>query len=161
MKKLPLLFFCVIFIFCGCETAPKPPCDKFSSKFTAKYNGERLSGEICSSSNSTLTLSLSSPEALKGCTYFYKGDKLRLTYKNFKLKAEPGYFGEKDFSLIVFNVIKSLKNEENYTLEGVYNSNSEYKGSCGSGKYRITCDKATGLIKQISLKENKCIIKLK
>lgn len=160
MKKLPLLIFCLILFFSGCAYADKKPVDKFKADFSANCNDIVLKGKIYSGSNGIMTLSLKSPEALSGYIYEYKNDKLSISYDNMNIKSETGYLPESDFSKILFNVLKSIKNEENYRLNDNYNSILEYKGRCVSGKFILKTDVKSGFIKEISLKENKLTVKL-
>jgi hypothetical protein len=157
MKKLPLLFFCLILALSGC-TAPSAPVDSFKAKFKAKSNGVTLKGKIYSSSNNTVTIKISYPDALSGYVYSFKNNKLNLSYNNLYLKSESEYLPEGDFSRTVYNVLRSLKKEDNIKVDKSYNSLTEYKGSCESGKYALVCDNL-GKIKEISLKENNFNIK--
>lgn len=159
MKKLTLLIFCLAVFFSGCSASVKPPEDNFTAKFSASINGIKLKGSINSVSNNTMTIKITSPKALKGYTYSYKSGRLTLTYKSLELNAEDGYLPKSDFSKMLYNVIKSLKKEDNCVLESSYNFSAEYKGNCDSGKYTLVTDKSSGLIKEISLKENKFTFK--
>lgn len=153
MKKLPLLFFCVIFLFTGCQNAPAEPVDKFSGTLKTVYNGVKVRAELSSGSNNSLNLRLSSPENMNGYSYSFKNDKLVLTYKNFKIKSEKDYLNKRDFSVILYNVVKSFKKEDNLVLRGSYNSFAEYKGDCESGGYILKTEPDSGLPKEISIKE--------
>ena len=160
MRKLPLLFFCVIFLLSGCTGSNKPPSDKFKADFKASYKDVKLSGKIYSASNSALTITLLSPEPMKGYVYKYERDKLSLTFNNMNIKSSVDYLPDSDFTKSVYNIIKSIKKENNLKAVNNYNSLTEYKGKCGSGIYILKTESSSGLIKQISLKENKLSIKL-
>lgn len=155
MKKLPLLFLCVIILLGGCKSEAAFPLDKFKGNFTAYEKDVKIKGEIISDSNNYMVLKVSSPKSMKGYTYSYKDDKLKINYSNMNIASETDYLPESAFSQVIFNVIKSLKKEENCVLTGSYNSFSEYKGNCDSGEYRIKSDINRGFIKEISLKEIK------
>lgn len=158
MKKLPLLIFCLIILLCSCSVISKPPADKFKSDFTCKNNGMILKGKIYSYSNNMLTIKLSSPSSMNGYIYRYKNDKFTLSYKNLLITSDTSYLPENDFSRTVFKIIQSLKKENNLVKSDDYNSLTEYNGSCDSGEYKLICGNS-GVIKEISLKENKFNIK--
>lgn len=160
MKKLPLLFFCVIIILCGCGNADKPPADRFKADFKAVYKDIKLSGKLYSASNNALVVKLSSPDSLNGYVYNYKNDKLSISYKNMNIKSKYNYLPDTDFSKSVYNVLRSLKKENNCKVINSYNSILEYKGRCDSGDYTISAEKGSGIIKNISIKENKLNIKI-
>ncbi len=161
MKKLPLLFFCVFFMFAGCGSTAAKPVDKFSGEICSVYNGVKIKAEINSISNNSLNLKITSPKSLRGYNYSFKNDKLLLTYKNLKLESSKSYLNKRDFSVIIYNIISSIKKEDNLVLQGSYNSFSEYKGECESGDYTLKSDMRTGLIKEVSIKELKFKIILK
>ena len=160
MRKLPLLFFCVIILLSGCSAVSEPPADKFKADFSASYKGVKLKGKIYSPSNSALTVTLISPKPMRGYVYKYERDKLSLSYDNMNIKSSVNYLPESDFTKSVYNVIKSLKKENNLKTVNSYNSYTEYKGGCESGVYTIKAENSSGFIKNISLKENKIEIKL-
>lgn len=160
MRKLPLLFFCVIILLSGCSVVSKPPVDKFKADFSASYKDVKLRGKIYSPSNSALTVTLISPDSMRGYVYKYERDKLSLSYDNMNIKSSVNYLPESDFTKSVYNVIKSLKKENNLKNVNSYNSFTEYKGSCESGVYTIKAESSSGIIRNISLKENKLNIKL-
>lgn len=155
MKKLPLLFLCFVLLLSGCESSPTFPCDRFKGNFTAIKKDVKIKGEIISDSNNCMLIKVNEPESMKGCTYSYKDDKLSINYDNMKIDCDSDYLPDTAFAQVVFNVIKSLKKEDNCVLQGSYNSFTEYKGSCNSGEYLIKSDKDNGYIKEISLKEIK------
>ncbi len=155
MKKLPLLFLCLIILLGGCKAEPAFPLDKFKGKFTAFEKDVKLKGEIISDSNNCMALKLSSPESMRGYIYKYTDDKLSIHYCNMNIDCEVDYLPKGAFSQVIFSVIKSIKKEENCVLTGSYNSFAEYKGNCNSGEYRIKSDIINGFIKEISLKEIK------
>lgn len=153
MKKLPLLFLCVIFLFTGCGKNPAEPVDKFSGNISAEYNGVKIKAEITSCSNNTLNLKITAPKAMKGYKYRFKDDELTLTFKNMKLESDKDYLYKRDFSVITYNILKSIKKEDNLVLRGAYNSFTEYKGGCESGDFILKSDTESGIIKEFSIKE--------
>lgn len=155
MKKIPLLFFCVIFLFCGCSREPEPPEKSFSSKISASLNGIKIKADITSNSSDFITVKLKSPKCLNGYTYSYKDGNFKISYKNFRIKANGNYIPNTSFPQIIYNVIRSMKIEDNCVYQGKYNSLAKFRGRCDSGKYTLTTDFSTGLIKEISIKENK------
>lgn len=155
MKKLPLLFLCFIFIFGGCKSKPAFPQDRFKGNFSAVEKGAEIKGEIVSNSNNSMLIKVTSPKVMKGYTYRYKDDKLTISYENMNILSESDYLPSSAFPQIVFNVIRSLKKEDNCVLKGSYNSFAEYKGNCDSGEFTIKSEINSGFIKEISLKEIK------
>ncbi len=153
MRKIPLLFFCVILILSGCSQSVKYPTDKFKGSYAFTGSGYKIKGDIYSVSNNLMTISVKSPSSMKGYRFKYKNDKLSISYNNMKLKSDREYLPKEAFSQVIFNVIRSLKKDDNCTLQGEYNSFAEYKGSCDSGEYTLKASKNSGLIRQISLKE--------
>lgn len=155
MRKLPLLFLCFILLLSGCKSNLSFPLDRFKGNFTAIKKDVKIKGEIISDSNNYMLLKVSSPESMKGCTYIYKDDKLSISFDNMNIDCDSDYLPDTAFSRVIFNVIRSLKKEDNCVLQGSYNSIIEYKGNCDSGEYLIKSEKSSGNIKEISLKEIK------
>ncbi|MCH5304328.1 MAG: hypothetical protein J1E41_05645, partial [Ruminococcus sp.] len=108
-----------------------------------------------------IVIKMKSPECMNGYTYSYKDGNFKISYKNFNIDADGSYLPNTSFAEIIYNVIRSIKKEGNCIYQGEYNSFAEYKGNCDSGMYTLTTDFSTGLIKEISLKENKFKAKLK
>lgn len=161
MKKLSLLFFCVIFIFTSCSPKPAPIAKCFSARFSANCNGVKAEGSITNNSHNITTVKITCPESMNGYTYSYKNNALTVKYRAMYVNAAEDYLPQGALPTVLYNILKSLNKEDNCYLSGTYNSYAEYKGSCDSGKYTITTEFSTGIIRKIRVDSMDFVCRLK
>lgn len=151
MKKLPLLFFCVIFLFTSCSAEPAPIARSFTANVTATCNKVKIRAKVTAEEHNLLTVSIYSPKAVRGYTYTYKDGGLNISSGNMNIDADEDYLPPTAFPQIIYNVLSTVGQEENCTINGVYNSSVEYKGSSTSGKYTLRSNFSTGAIERIKI----------
>ncbi len=151
MKKIPLLFFCVIFLFSSCSSQPAPIARNFTANVTATCNRVKIRAKVTAEEHNLLTVNMYSPNALRGYTYTYKDGKLNLSSGNMNIDADENYLPPTAFVQVIYNVLSTIGQEDNCTVNGIYNSSVEYKGSCASGKYTLRSNFSTGAIESIKI----------
>lgn len=151
MKKLPLLFFCVIFLFTSCSSQPAPIERSFTANVTATCNSLKIRAKVTAEEHNLLTVTMYSPKAVRGYTYTYKDGDVNLSYNNMNIDANGDYLPPTAFPQVIYNVLSTIAQDDNCTLNGIYNSSVEYKGESASGNYTIRSDYSTGAIESIKI----------
>ena len=151
MKKLPLLFFCLILLFTSCSSEPAPTSRSFTANVTATCNGTKFRAKVTSEEHNLLTVTMYSPKAVRGYTYTYKDGGINISSGNMNIDADEDYLPPTAFPQIIYNVLSTIGQEDNCTVNGIYNSSVEYKGSSSSGKYTIRSNFSTGAIESIKI----------
>lgn len=151
MKKIPLLFFCVIFLFTSCSSEPAPIARSFTANVTATCNGIKIRAKVTAEEHNLLTVTMYSPKAVRGYSYTYKDGSINISSGNMSIDADGDYLPPTAFPQIIYNVLSTVGQEDNCTVNGIYNSSVEYKGSSSSGKYTIRSDFSTGAPESIKI----------
>lgn len=153
MRKITLLFFSVLMVFIcsSCKNEPAPIVTNFSAYFTAQCNGVEIKGKAVVNKNNMLSLTVSSPDAMKGYTYSYKKDTLTVKYGTMKISAQDNYLPKTAFPSIVNNIFRSLSKENNCYLDASTDLFATYKGNCDQGEFTIITQFSMGTISEIKI----------
>jgi hypothetical protein len=152
VKKLSLLFFSLIFVLSSCAQDPAPIVKSFTSVVSSNCNGQKIKAKVTSDNHNVIYIEVSSPASMKGYSYTYKDNTLTIKYKTFKVTAETSYLPDTAFSSIIYNVLTALNKENNCYCTGSDNGWATYGGKCDSGKFKITTEYSTGVIRKIEIK---------
>lgn len=153
MRKITLLFFSVLLVISltSCKKEPAPIVMNFSADFTAQCNGVEIQGNVVVNENDMLSLSLTQPESMKGYTYTFKDSKFTMEYDGMKVEAETNYLPQTAFPSVIYNVLRSLKKENNCYFDTANELFADFKGSCDAGEYTITTQYSMGTISEIKI----------
>lgn len=152
MKKLSLLFLCLILLLCSCSREPAPIVKFFTGTVTANCNGEKIKAQIHSDNQKLLNITITFPQSMKGCSYTYTAGNLKTKYKNLVADTTTDYLPSKAFPSIIYNTLSSLNRENNCHLISTTEATVTYSGTSDSGKYTLTTEFRTGALKSIEIK---------
>ena len=103
------VFFCALFLLCGCE-AEKPPVTDFAADFSAAYRGMTIEGTLSRSRQGRLTLQLTKPATLEGLRVSYQSGELQLGRDRMLCTADEAYLPSDAFPALMKSALDALDN---------------------------------------------------
>lgn len=130
LSRTLCVFFCALFLLCGCE-AEAPPATDFSADFSAAYHGMTIEGSLSRSRQRILSVTLSKPETLDGLRVSYQNNELQLGRNQLLCTADEAYLPDDSFPALLKSALDALDNAA---------PERELNLSAACGDVRITTD---------------------
>lgn len=150
MKKLFIVFLALITILCSCSknSSETEKLAKLANSFTAAvditYNELSISGDISRTADNKISLTVNSPEALKGLTFNFDGNNTTVSYYGISFELPENTASAKAcinaISLAIDNALNgtdTTKNQKDGKLE--------INGKIADGEYTAIINEKTGI----------------
>ena len=156
-KVLNLL--CVVFsvlavLFCGCDKQARKGAVKtdFTAAFEGEYRGLSVKGEVTSSRQGFLSLSLQSPETLSGARFCYQDKALSFGQSGFSASADEAVLPCDSFPSLLHEVFRAAASGSYRQEDGAY------RLSVNSGACTLTTDRE-GYPKALAAPQCSCTLR--
>ncbi len=150
MKKLFAFSLAFIFMLFGCvpENPPTPQLE-FTAEISVSGDNISLAGEISSTKEGAVFISISTPDEISGLSYSFR-DEASMSFFGLEMKSSESYLPRENFALAIKNLLSDLS--KNVEFKEYQEGLAVFEGTCESGKYSAFTD-TKGYIQNISLKE--------
>ncbi len=154
MKKLLLAVIAGVLLFClggcgdkGASPAPSETTTElnhnFSAKADIKFGDLTATADINRTAPDAFTAVLNSPAALKGMTFTYQGETIRVSYKGLSVDLNEDGFAARAMTSAVVKALDSAAKDTGASVK-VKGNTVEIAGKNDNGEFTLTLDKKTG-----------------
>ncbi len=154
MKKIAtyslIIFLCFIFL-CSCQAkikSPKVP-STFNQNAVVTLGDFSFECEICKDESSVST-KINNTNAL-GLVMTYDGNNVNFSYNDFSYDINGENFEKANVSIIIYDVINALENED--TQKHIIDNGVKYEGKTSFGSF-VLIQNNNGTLKSLSFKDS-------
>lgn len=158
MKRLFSLILCVFFIciivtgFTSCseaETQPQLPVTDFGGEICVNTNNTQIKGSFSNNRQGVMTLTVNSPDSIKGMKYEYKDELLTINFEGIITETVLGNLPQDNFVRLLYDCMFNLNNEENIKLSSFDEQSAVYNVKSSENTYKVYTITDTGIIVKI------------
>lgn len=146
---LAISFFMLILCACNKVTEPVTLNTQFVSKAVIVTDEITMNAEITVCGGDDVSITLLSPESLKGLNYHKVNSTLYIEYNGLKCTTADDYLTSYNPFEVIFDVLSSLSNAQLKIIGEKSESEVAYKGKTANGEYTLYADKKSGKIQKI------------
>ncbi|MCI8351826.1 MAG: hypothetical protein HFJ86_11805 [Oscillospiraceae bacterium] len=168
--RLAALLLCLPLLFCGCgEKAPETEEEvkqeaaeiasrDFVSGASIEYGGLSLRAQIAKDAQGETTVSLESPETLKGLTLTSKDGEVALHYKGLSTSIDPDSFVGKTLVQAAIKALNQAGNPQGISVTRT-DGGVQLISSTEGMEFTLALDQETGHFLELSVPDEKLNIK--
>lgn len=158
-KIISILLVCTTallfsFSLCACSSddAFSPPAvnGEFTAQAQIEYNSLAISADISVLKENVVTISVTSPETLKGLTYRFTDSTLKMGYNGLESTSDEAFVPVDGFANCLYRVLQSI-NKSEYDFDCNQDEMSRFTGNLGGAQYTFTVDNQSGNIRGITV----------
>ena len=146
----------LIFSISSCtEKAPKIPelVTGFSGNADVELGETKLKCNISHTEKGVSSITVSSPESLKGLSFKNLGGTYSISYNELICETENSFLPDSCFAQAITNVLDKASEEDGAIYQKSEDNNAIFTGASKSGDFTIYADSKTGIIKKIEIPE--------
>lgn len=153
--SLVILFsLCICLLFSACETGSFPEKQMTAADLVFSLDGEVkitmgdsiYTGAFQYDPTKVAHLTVESPEALKGLSYFWKGDGFQMTYEGLSVNAKDCPL-DSGFAPLLIQALNTAQQTERL----MPTEKNSFQGQNGDMQFTVTADPSTGKIQSVSI----------
>lgn len=156
MKRLFSLILCVFFILsvCFCMTScgelqPQLPITDFSGEICVNTNNTQIKGSFSNNRQGVMTLTVTSPDNIKGMKYEYKDELLTIKFEGITTETVLGNLPADNFINLLYDCMFNLNDKEILSLDSFDEQSAIYSVKSSKNTYKVHTVTDTGIITKI------------
>lgn len=137
------------------EKAPKIPelITGFSGDADIELGETKIKCNISHTEKGISSITISSPENLKGLSFKNLGGKYSISYNELSCETESSFLPDSSFAQAITNVLDKASEENGATYQRSEDDKAIFIGTSESGDFTLYADSKTGTIKKIEIPE--------
>lgn len=146
----------LIFSIASCTSkAPKIPelVTGFSGDADIEMGDTKIKCSVSHSEKGISTVTVSSPEGLKGLSFKNLGGTYAISYNELICETKTSFLPDSAFAQAITNALDKASEENGVTYQKSEDKIAIFTGTSKSGNFTIYVDNETGIIKKIELPE--------
>lgn len=151
----------LIFSISSCtEKVPKIPeiVTGFSGNADIELGETKLKCSISHTEKGVSSITLLSPENLKGMSFKNLGGKYAISYNELTCETEKSFLPNSSFAQAITNVLNKASEENGAVYQKSEENNAIFTGTSKSGDFTIYAENKTGIIRKIEIPEINIIV---
>lgn len=155
-------FILIISITSCTEKAPKIPelVTGFSGDASVEMGETKLQCSISHTEKGISSITISSPEGLKGLSFKNFGGTYAISYNELICETENSFLSDSSFAQAINNVLDKASEENGATYQRSEEESAVFVGTSKSGDFTLYANSDTGLIEKIEIPEINVAAKL-
>lgn len=137
------------------EKTPKIPelVTRLSGNADIEFGETKLKCSVSHTEKGVSSITISSPENLKGMSFKNLGGKYAISYNELTCETEKSYLPSSCFAQAITNVLDKASEENGAVYQKSEESNAIFTGTSKSGDFTIYAESKTGIIRKIEIPE--------
>lgn len=137
------------------EKAPKIPelVTGFSGNANVEMGETELQCSISHTEKGISSITISSPEGLKGLSFKNLGGTYAISYNELICETENSFLSDSSFAQAINNVLDKVSEENGAKYQKSEEDNAVFVGESKSGNFTLYANSDTGIIEKIELPE--------
>lgn len=137
------------------EKAPKIPelVTGFSANADIELGENKLKCSVSHTEKGISSITVSSPENLKGLSFKNFGGKYSISYNELSCETDTLFLPDSSFAQAITNVLDKVSEENGAVYQRSEQDKAIFTGTSDSGDFTLYADSKTGAIKKIEIPE--------